>query len=384
MQLRLRASQQAIVARLGERALVESDLPALLNEIAATVAEMLEADFVKILELLPGDLELLLRAGYGWEPELIGTVRETTGLDSQAGYTLVANAPILVEDLAAETRFTAAPLLREHGAVSGITVKITGSDGRSYGVVGVHTTKRRKFTAHDVSLLTSVANIIAGAIQRNQSNERSEMMIRELRHRSGNLFSQLLALFTQTASNSRNMADLMAKYEARLLALANAHRLITEGGWRPTSLGDLLRAQMAPDIERIDLKGPDIFLDPDLAFPFSTAVHEFAANARQHGSLSNPAGRLDLSWSVDRTDKGATLFLDWHERDGPAPKRRMRPGFGSRLVDVVIQRQLNGELQRSFLRDGLHARFVVPLTRERWLGTGTSPSNSSELAGAVL
>ena len=64
-------------------------------------------------------------------------------------------------------------------------------------------------------------------------------MIRELRHRSGNLFAQLLALFSQTAKSSKNMAELVPKFEARVLALANAHRLITESGWRSASLMEI-------------------------------------------------------------------------------------------------------------------------------------------------
>jgi PAS domain S-box-containing protein len=377
-QLRLRANQQAAVARLGERALVEKDLQKLLNEIVTTVADMLEVDFVKILELLPGDMELRLRAGAGWKPELIGTALVSTGLASQAGFTLASNAPVVVEDLRSEKRFTGAPLLHDHGIVSGITAKIAGPDGRSYGVIGIHSASRHQFNAHDVSLLTSVANIIAGAIQRHQSDKRNELMIRELRHRSGNLFSQLLALFSQTVSHSRTMGDLVTKYEARVLALANAHRLITEGGWKTTSLEDLLRAMLAPDLDRISLSGPSIFLDPDLAFALSTVLHEFAANASKHGSLSAPAGRLALTWSVDRTEQGPTLFFDWHERHGPVPKRRRRRGFGTRLIDLVVERQLNGRLHRSFEADGLRCRLVIPLARERWPGSAAAEASTTQ------
>ncbi len=101
--------------------------------------------------------------------------------------------------------------------------------------------------------------MIAGAIQRRQLDQRHELMIRELRHRSGNLFSQLLALFSQTAKTSRSVADLTTKYEARVLALAGAHRLITEGGWKATSLTELLRALLGPYLDRIALAGPDVF-----------------------------------------------------------------------------------------------------------------------------
>ncbi len=63
----IRARQQETLARLGERALTETDLQLFFNEVVATVGEILDVELVKILELLPGDAELLMRAGAGWQ-----------------------------------------------------------------------------------------------------------------------------------------------------------------------------------------------------------------------------------------------------------------------------------------------------------------------------
>jgi two-component sensor histidine kinase len=367
-EVRVRARQQETLARLGERALTETDLQKFFDEVVTTVGEIIDVELVKILELLPGDAELLLRAGIGWQPGLAGKATVSTGRDSQAGYTLASGRPVISEDLASETRFTGRPLLGDHGVVSGITAPIAGHDGRAYGVLGAHSNKRRRFSDYDVSFLAAVANVIAGAIQRRQLDQRHELMIRELRHRSGNLFSQLLALFSQTAKNSRSVADLVVKYEARVLALANAHRLITEGGWKSTSLNELLNTLLAPFLDRISFGGPNVFLEPDSAFGLSLALHELATNANKHGSLTAPAGRVDLTWSVTRTQQGLTLILDWKESRGPAPRRSRRPGFGSRLIGMVIERQLNGQVQQTFTSHGMEARMVVPLTHERWPG----------------
>lgn len=367
-ELRARAKQQEAVARLGEQALTEIDLQKLFDDIATTVADILGVEFVKILELVPGDAELLLRAGIGWKPGLIGVAYESTGRHSQAGYALASGGPVTVIDLKSETRFTIPPLLHDHGVTSGISVPIAGRDGRAYGVIGAHTRLRRRFDEYEVSFLSAIANVIAGAIQRRHLDQRHELMIRELRHRSGNLFAQLLALFSQTAKNSRSVPDLVAKYEARVLAQASAHRLITEGGWNSASLTGLLRALLGPYLERISFTGPEVFLEPDPSFALSAALHELATNAAKHGSLSVPAGSLDISWSVARTDKGPTLTLDWKESGGPLPKRTPRPGFGSRLITMVIERQLNGEVHRSLTPAGVAARLVVPLTHERWPG----------------
>ncbi len=373
-ELRDRIAQQEAISRLGERALAETDLERLLDEVVHTVAETLQVDFATVLELIPGDAELLMRAGVGWKPGIIGATHIPTGLNSQSGYTLSTGGPVVVEDFAKETRFGVPGVLLEHDIVSSMSVTIAGRDGRAYGVLTVHTRRKRLFGERDISFLFAVANVVAGAIQRRQMEQRQELMIRELRHRSGNLFSQLLALFSQTARNSKNIPDLVAKYEARVLALASAHRLITEGGWKSTSLMDLLRALLAPYLERVSFNGPDVFLEPDPSFSLSAAVHELATNASKYGSLSRPEGRLELSWSVGRTDRGATLTFNWAERNGPPARRPRRPGFGSKLVTMVIERQLNGEVRTSFQPGGLHAELVIPLTHERWPVRARVPS----------
>jgi two-component sensor histidine kinase len=377
-EVRVRARQQETLARLGERALTETDLQKFFEEVVTTVAEILDTEMTKVLELLPGDTELLLRAGVGWQPGLVGSAHVSTGRDSQSGYTLGAGRPVIVEDLPNEKRFSGQPLLKDHGVVSGVTTPISGQDGRAYGVLGAHTVKRRKFNDYDVAFLAAVANVIAGAIHRRQLDQRHELMIRELRHRSGNLFSQLLALFSQTAKNSRNLGELVAKYEARVLALANAHRLITEGGWKSTSLSELLSTLLAPFIDRIGFDGPNVFLEPDPTFGLTMAVHELVTNASKHGSLSAPDGRVDLTWSVTRTPQGLTLLLDWKESGGPPPKRSRRSGFGTRLIGMVIERQLNGQVEQSFDPNGLEAKLTVPLTHERWPG-GARAAPATEL-----
>ncbi len=383
-ELRIRASQQEAVARLGAQALTELGLQRFFDNSVKTIAATLDVELVKILELVPGDAELLLRAGSGWRPGLVGTALVSTDRDSQAGFTLAAGGPVIVENLASESRFIGQPLLRQHGVVSGLTIPIAGRDGRTYGVLGVHTTKPRTFSENDVSFLAAVANMIAGAIQRRQLDQRHELMIRELRHRSGNLFAQLLALFSQTAKTSKNIAELVPKYEARVLALANAHRLITESGWRSASLTEILNPLLAPYLDRVTLAGPDVFLEPDPTFGLSAAVHELATNASKYGSLSARAGRVEVAWSVQRTELGLTLLFDWKERNGPPHKRTRRPGFGSKLIHTVIERQLNGKVQQSFGPKGMETKLTIPLTHERWPGTLAAVTEAPPTRGTEL
>lgn len=365
-ELRNRVKQQEALAQLGERALAEADIEHLLSDAVTTVAMTLAVDFVKILELLPGNDDLLLRAGFGWKPELACSTIGSAGSGSYGRFVLDSPLPVVTEDFAAETRFRLDGYLREHRCVSGVSVAIAGRDQRFYGILGVCTKARRGFTAQETAFLGAIANILAGAIARRQLEQRHELMIRDMRHRSGNLFSQLLALFSQTARNSKSIADLGNKYRARVLALANAQRLITEGGGNSIPIMDLLYTLLGPYLDRISFSGPNMELESDPVFNLSAALHELADNAVKHGSLSRPKGQLELSWSVSRTARGMTLALDWIERNGPSARRPRKLGFGSRLIALVIERQLNGEVTRTFSAKGLGVHMVVPLTHERW------------------
>lgn len=365
-ELRSRIRQQEALAQLGERALAERDLERLLADAVSTVAITLSVDFVKILELLPGNADLLLRAGFGWNPHSIGTVIASTAAGSYAHFTLSSPQPVVVADFARERRFRIDPYIFDHACVSGINVMISGRDDRFYGILGVCTKTPRRFVAQEAAFLGAVANLLAGAIARRQLEARHELMIRDMRHRSGNLFSQLLALFSQTARTSRSIADLSEKYRARVLALADAQRLVTESGGSPVPIMDLLNTLLGPYLDRASFSGQNVALEPDPVFNLSAALHELIDNAVKHGSLSRPAGRLELNWTVARTERGPTVTLDWIEKNGPPVRRPRRLGFGSRLMTLSIERQLNGEVTRSFGRAGLTVHMVVPLTHERW------------------
>ncbi|MDX1665309.1 MAG: PAS domain S-box protein [Candidatus Promineifilaceae bacterium] len=170
-ELEARVQQQAVVARLGQQALASQDLQALMDEAVVRVAVTLNAEYTKILELLPVGSELLLKAGVGWKEEYrIGEATVSAGLESQAGYTLNSADPVVVDDLRTETRFGGPPLLHDHGVVSGISVIVHGVEG-PYGVFGAHTTSQREFSRYDVDFLQSVANVIASALQRRNVEE---------------------------------------------------------------------------------------------------------------------------------------------------------------------------------------------------------------------
>jgi len=168
--LRARERQQAAVAKLGQLALADAEPSTLMNEAVVLVAQSLEVEYTKVLELLPDGNALLLRAGVGWQEGLLGHGTVGAGNDFQAGYTLLCSEPVIVEDIRTEARFSEPPLLHYHGVVSGLSVIIQGQN-RPFGVFGAHTTRRRTFTQDDIHFLQGVANVLATAIERKRSQE---------------------------------------------------------------------------------------------------------------------------------------------------------------------------------------------------------------------
>jgi PAS domain S-box-containing protein len=172
--LRDQVHQQAAVAALRERALSGLDVQTLMDEAAASVARVLEVEYCHLLELITEDGALLLRAGEGWKEGLVGRARVEAGVASQAGFTLFSGDPVVVEDLASETRFNASPLLTDHGVVSGVSVTIGGTD-RPFGILGAYTARPRTFSEDDVRFVQAVADVLGEAARRH----RAEKALRE-------------------------------------------------------------------------------------------------------------------------------------------------------------------------------------------------------------
>ena len=168
--LRRREHQQKALARFGQLALTERDPGALMGIAVQIVRDAFEAEFVKLLELLPDGRSLLMRAGSGWRDGVVGRLVIDKESDSQAAYTLTSNEPVVVRNLDEDSRFKAPALLIEHGVVSGLSTVIRGQTG-PIGVLGVHTTHEAKFTVDDIDFVESVAHVLSKAILLGRSEQ---------------------------------------------------------------------------------------------------------------------------------------------------------------------------------------------------------------------
>ena len=108
---------------------------------------------------------------------------------------------------------------------------------------------------------------------------------------------------------------------------------------------------------RITRSGPVVMLAPGAAVALALVLHELATSAIKFGALSNTMGTLAIAWSV----AGAQVQVHWTERGGPAVSPPERRGFGSRLLETTIRRQLGGQMTLTYAPEGLECRIMIPL-----------------------
>src|ERR1700722_14011766 len=113
--LRQRIRQQELLAELGVLALQRTSFIGMLNHTARVTSEGLGAEYCKVMEFLPAENRLLVRAGVGWQEGVVGSATVGADLASPAGYALRTGKPVISNHLENEQRFRTPELLAEHG-----------------------------------------------------------------------------------------------------------------------------------------------------------------------------------------------------------------------------------------------------------------------------
>src|SRR5690242_1657765 len=148
--LMLRVRQQEILAELGVTALQGAGFDALLNRTAVLAAEGMQAEFSKVMEYLPGEKRLLVLAGVGWEPGVVGKATIGADYESPGGFALRTGKPVISNHLSTEDRFRTPELLLEHGIHRSINVILQG-DRQPFGVLEVDSRSPGKFNENDLA-----------------------------------------------------------------------------------------------------------------------------------------------------------------------------------------------------------------------------------------
>lgn len=191
-----------------------------------------------------------------------------------------------------------------------------------------------------------------------RTQHRQRLLLDELNHRVKNTLATVQSIASQTFRNADDMSVAKRDFEARIIALSNAHNLLSKTEWASATLAEVIDLEMRPhDPERISMGGPPIVLSPKASIAVTLFIHELSTNAAKHGSLSAPEGEVSIRWHLD----DSSLVIEWTESGGPPAHPPQKRGFGSRLIDSIVRGELGGSMEPDYRQEGLRCRIVLPL-----------------------
>jgi PAS domain S-box-containing protein len=246
-----------------------------------------------------------------------------------------------------------AATLREGRAIHGVEAIAERPDGTRIAVRGYPT----PIFDSDGQCVGAV-NMLVDVTEQKRSQERLELLAREVDHRSNNILTVVQSLARLTKADT--IAEYQEKLAGRLTAVARANSLISEKRWQNVDLQSLLGDELAAFSDRkVTLSGEPIAIRPESAQSFAIIVHELCTNAVKHGALSSESGEISVSWSVDGSRE---LMFKWAESGGPATREPKQSNTGNRVIDGAVK-QLGGRLFREWRSKGLHCTLLCSMSR---------------------
>jgi two-component sensor histidine kinase/putative methionine-R-sulfoxide reductase with GAF domain len=353
------------------------ELSRLLQLTCAQAARGIGIKRTKIVRYRPATGDLLIEAGIGWKPGVVGQVKLGTDVASPPGRVLQTRQPVVVSDLPNDPEFRYSPVLQDHGIVSVLNVPVA-ADGVVWGVLEVDSEISRHFSRSDVKFLTAMGNILGMAVQRKLLENRAEditrkaiaeveqqkTLMRELVHRDRNDFQLVIALLVVQKAKQPD-PDVQQAFRHvldRVGAISMAHdQLVMRPGSGTIDLAAYLQAlcgnfdQRREDI-RVETHCAPAELVHERAVRLGLIVNELVTNAIKHAFPSSQ-GTVRVEFTVDRDiEQGCLTVADDGAGMGPP-----RPGSSGLQLVQSLAAQIGGSVERVNPGHGTAFRISFPL-----------------------
>ncbi|MCQ0986672.1 sensor histidine kinase [Jiella marina] len=205
-----------------------------------------------------------------------------------------------------------------------------------------------------------------------RAGHHQRLLMDELNHRVKNTLATIQSMARQSFRDSDNLEVARHTFESRIMALSRAHNVLAEQRWEAAPLRHFLEAlSQDSGSDQLRWSGPDIPLSAKSGVALSIVLHEMHANARRHGALRYPDGIVEISWRLVDPVGGRLSFHWWEyrehaasgvgsdfERAGVLP---FEPGFGIRIIQTIVERELAGRLTLDLADESLNSHFEVEL-----------------------
>jgi two-component sensor histidine kinase len=368
---------QEILTDFGRMAPDASDDSRVLNLACVQAARGIGIGHTKVLRFRPECGDLLIVAGVGWRPGVVGHAALGTDLASPPGRTFQTRQPTVIDDLPNDHEFRYSAVLRDHGIVSVLQAPIAVG-GAMWGVMEVDSETLRHFGADDVQFLSALANILGLALHGRHSLQQAALaeaaaakalaqertLLAELRHRSKNDLQLILAMLVmqkrkQPDKELNNGLNLLMD---RVAAIGMAHDQLAPGRvagmvelseYLTTLCGNL--AQRRESV-RIEIAFAPTEMPHERAVPLGLVVNELVTNALKYAFPDDRSGRIEVLYEIAPLGQGRLTVRDDGIGMGPP-----RPGgAGTELVRRLIQ-QIGGWVERKDQAPGTCIEVTFPL-----------------------
>ena len=198
--------------------------------------------------------------------------------------------------------------------------------------------------------------------------DRQQVLLSELQHRTRNLLSLVQAIARQTIKSSTSLSEFSAQFESRLAALSRVQGVLAHTDHGPIKLEQIVRGELdAHGADRsVQIGGPDVELPPNAAQSLALAIHELATNAVKYGALSQQSGTLQVTWSLRENDLDNLVKLEWRETGVSLPSGKpARRGYGRELIERALPYQLDAVTRFELAADGVRCSVELPLGRAK-------------------
>jgi two-component sensor histidine kinase len=198
-----------------------------------------------------------------------------------------------------------------------------------------------------------------------RAEDRLRLLNDELKHRVKNTLAMVSAIASQTLRGTGRDSALRA-FQARLSAFAKAHDILTENAWATAEIGVVVENALSPHrdgSDRIKVSGPPMTLGAKQCLSLALAIHELATNAAKYGALSNESGTVTVSWDSLATVDGRVFRFSWVEAHGPVVNIPKTRGFGSQLIERLLQADLGASPKLTYCPDGLMCTLETPIAK---------------------
>ena len=174
-----------------------------------------------------------------------------------------------------------------------------------------------RLEVENVDLRRLLAQAGLDAADQKVAERLQRLVLEELHHRVQNTLAMVMAITSQSLRTAKNLNDGKEAIEHRLRALGRVHDLLLQSNWTSAKLAAIVKAATDPfdRDNRFIVQSSNIDVSPGAVLPLAMVLNELCTNAVKYGALSNATGRVEITSTIDDSQK---LFrLKWAESGGP-------------------------------------------------------------------